>query len=50
MGNNVVRWMDRLEAKESTPNSFLEFKKLFISQYTPLDNKNIVRDKLQGLW
>ena len=41
--------MDRLEVQVYAPNSFPEFKKLFINQYAPLDNKNVAKDKLRKL-
>ena len=31
MAGNGARWMDRLEVQGHAPNSFLEFKKLFIN-------------------
>ena len=40
--------MDRLEVQGHAPN-FPEFEKLFINQYAPLDDKNVVRDKLHQL-
>ena len=42
--------MDGLEVQGNAPNSFLEFEKLLINQYTMLDNKNIAQDKLCELW
>ena len=50
MAGNVARWMGRLEVQGHTPNNFPEFKKLFINYYTPLDDKNVARDKLRELW
>ena len=41
--------MNRIEVQGSTLGSFLGFKKLFINQYTPLDDKNIAKDKLYQL-
>ena len=41
MGGNAARWMDSLEVQGNDPNSFPTFKKLFIDQYAPLDNKKI---------
>ena len=43
---NAERWMDTLEVQGNALNSFLQLKKLYINQYTPLDNKNIAQDKL----
>ena len=31
MAGNVARWMDRLEVQDHAPNSFPEFKNLFIN-------------------
>ena len=41
--------MDRLKVQGNTPNSFLEFVKLFTNQYTSLDDKNIAQGKLHKL-
>ena len=41
--------MDRLEVQGNALNSFPEFEKLFINQYTPLDNKNVAWNELQEL-
>ena len=30
MAGNTTRWMDRLKVQSLTPNSFLEYEKLFI--------------------
>ena len=42
--------MYRLEVQGHALNSFPEFEKLFINKYAPLDENNIVRDKLRELW
>ena len=42
----TTRWIDRLEVQSNPPNSFLEFEKLFINCYAPLDNKNIAKDNI----
>ena len=49
MGCNTERYMDRLEVQGNAPNSFSEFKKLLLNQYAPLDNKDVVQDKLHAL-
>ena len=49
MGGNASCWMDHLEVRGEAPTMFPDFKRMFIDQYTPLDNKNIARDKLQEL-
>ena len=46
MASNTARWIDKLEVQGHVLNSFLEFEKLFINQYAPLNNKNVARDKL----
>ena len=46
MGGNAARCMDRLEIQGNSLNSFLEFEKPFINQYTQLDNTDIARDIL----
>ena len=47
MGGNAARWMDCLEVQGEVPVMFPDFERMFIDQYAPLDDKNIVRDKLQ---
>ena len=49
MGGNATRWIDRLEVWGEAPKMFPDFKRMFIDQYTPLDDKNIAQDKLQEL-
>ena len=49
MGGNAARWIDHLEVWGEAPAMFPDFKPMFIDQYTPLDDKNIARDKLQEL-
>ena len=49
MAGNIARWMDRWEVQRNAPNSFLEYDKLFIYQYTLLHDKNIARDSLHKL-
>ena len=49
MGGNTEKWMNRLEVHGNAPNSFLEIEKLFINQYSPLDDENIAHDKLYEL-
>ena len=47
MGGNAARWMDCLEVQGEVPVMFPDFERMVIDQYAPLDEKNIVRDKLQ---
>ena len=49
MAGNAARWMDRLEVQGHTPSSFLEFEKLLINKYAPLDDKKVAKDKLHEL-
>ena len=42
--------MDRLGVQEHTPCSNLEFAKLFINQYTPVDDKNRMKNNICKLW
>ena len=49
MGGSIERWMDSLEVQGNATNSFIKFKKLFINQYTPLDEKNSAWYKLYKL-
>ena len=41
MGGNAERWINRLEVQGNAPKRFLKLEKLFINQYTQLDDKNI---------
>ena len=50
MGSNAARWIVMLEIQCNAPNSFPEFEKLFINQYTLLDHNKIAQDKLCELW
>ena len=50
MGGNAARWIDRLDIQGNALNNFLEFEKLFINQYAPLNDKKFTRDKLCELW
>ena len=49
MGSNAALWMDCLEVQGEAPTTFSDFKRMFIDQYMPLDDKNVARDKLQEL-
>ena len=49
MGGNPACWMDRLEVQGEAPATFPDFERMFIDQYTPLDDKNIAQDNLQEL-
>ena len=49
MAGNAAHWMDHLEVQREAPATFPDFKRIFIDQYVPLDNKNIAQDKLQEL-
>ena len=41
--------MDHLKVWGEAPTIFLDFERMFIDQYVPLDDKNIAQDKLQEL-
>ena len=49
MEGNAAYCMDRLEVWEEVPATFLNFERIFIDQYVPLDDKNIAQDKLGEL-
>ena len=46
MGGNAPCWMDCLEVQREAPAMFPDFERMFIDHYTPLDDKNISRDRL----
>ena len=50
MVGNAARWMNGIDIQDNALGSCPEFEKLFINQYTPLDDKNIARDILFELW
>ena len=49
MRGNAACWMDCLEVQGDVLKIFTDFKHMFIDQYTPLDYKNVTRDKLREL-
>ena len=49
MGGNTARWIDCLEVQGEVPTTYPYFERMFIDQYTPLDDKNIAQEKLQEL-
>ena len=49
MGGNVAHCMDKPEVRGEVPTMLPDFKRMFIDQYAPLDDKNVAQDKLQEL-